>query len=163
MLTKKLCTQNVVVMYTENHWTMEEIGRFYGVTRQAVYKHLKKAGIKAHQGEQVQVNCVVCGQEFQMYRKRYKLTKRPHCSNECYLVTRMNPDYIPWRQGSRIARLLVSQYFPLKPEHVVHHQDSNQRNYKIENLMVFANHSDHMKWHHGVDKTVKPLWNGAEL
>ena len=162
MQMKKPDVQDVVFMYTEHHWTMDEIGRFYGITRQAIYRYLKKAGVKSEQGEHVNVVCIVCDKEFTVTRKRYHKTKRYHCSKECYTITRINPDFVSWRQGSRIARLIVSQYFPLEDEHIVHHKDSNQRNFKIDNLMVFANQSDHLKYHHGNSKVI-PLWDGIKI
>lgn len=160
-MRKKVETQDVVVRYTKLHQTMEEIGAHYGVTRQAIFKHLRKAGIDADQGERVTVECSMCGKEFSMTRKRWKLTDRPHCSSDCYVLRRSNPDYIPWRQGGRLARIIVSQYFRLEPGHIVHHIDGNQRNNKLDNLQVFANQSDHLKLHHGRD--IEPLWDGRKI
>lgn len=160
-MRKKVQTQDVVVRYTKLHQTMEEIGQHYGVTRQAIFKHLRKAGIDADQGERVTVECSMCGKEFSMTRKRWKLTDRPHCSSDCYILRRSNPDYIPWRQGGRLARIIVQQYFKLQSGNIVHHEDGNQRNNKIENLKVFATQSDHLKYHHG--RHIEPLWDGSKV
>ena len=157
-MRKKVQTQDVVVRYTKLHQTMEEIGQHYGVTRQAILKHLRKAGVSSQEGERVNVECSMCGKEFSVTRKRWKQTEKYHCSNDCYILRRSSPEYMPWRQGTRLARALVSQYFPLRPEHIVHHEDKNQRHNQLENLRVFANQSDHLKYHHG--RAVEPIWDG---
>ena len=161
-MRKRIQTQDVVVMYTEQHLTMEQIGKLYGVTRQAIYKHLKKAGVKARESEIVNVQCVMCGQETTKHRSRMRKSRKRYCSPECYYLSRSNPRFISSRQGTRLARVIVSQYFKLLPEHIVHHEDGNERNNKIENLKVFANQSDHLKYHHGINK-IKPLWDGSIL
>lgn len=43
------------------------------------------------------------------------------------------------------ARMLGRQLFPGE---VVHHIDGNKRNNRIENLMVFKNQAEHVRWHH---------------
>lgn len=159
-MRRKVETQDVVVRYTKLHQTMEEIGQHYGVTRQAIQKRLRKAGISSEQGERVQVECSICGKGFSLQRKRWHRTERYHCSTDCYLIRRSSPDYIPWRQGARLARIIVRQYFELQPEHIVHHEDKSQRNNKLDNLRVFANQSDHLKYHHGKD--IKPIWDGRK-
>lgn len=152
-------TQDVVVMYTEKHLTLREIAKLTGMTHTGVWKRLKKVGITAHDGEHVKVKCFMCDKPFTLVRSRYKNTERHYCSNDCYLLSRSNPDYIPWNQGSRLARITVKQYFPLKEDHIVHNIDFNQRNNRLDNLLVYANESDYLKHHHGINK-VKPLWDG---
>lgn len=65
------------------------------------------------------------------------------------------------RQGQQMAREAVSTYFDLPKGAVVHHEDADNMNNAIENLLVFASQSDHLKWHHGVNK-VSPIWDGKE-
>lgn len=151
-------TQRVVVMYTEQHLTLEEIGRLIGMTRQAVRGRLQKAGISAKLGEWAEVICSYCGQTFQAHRRRWRRSRRLFCCAEHYYASRENPDYSPWRPGQRLARAIVAQYFDLQPEHVVHHHNGSNRDNDKSNLAVFASQSDHIKHHHG--SAVLMLWDG---
>ena len=54
---KRVDTQYVVVLYTERHLTMQQIGDMLGLTKQAIYKRLRKAGITSDQGEWVECVC----------------------------------------------------------------------------------------------------------
>lgn len=72
-----------------------------------------------------------------------------------------NPNYVPWRQGQRRARRIVSRYFQLEPANVIHHEDSDNRNNELSNLAVFRDQSDHLAYHHGAN--VAPLWRGSNL
>ena len=46
-------------------------------------------------------------------------------------------------------RVVVEDYIKraLDRKEVVHHLDENKTNNKIENLMIFKNQKEHMKWH----------------
>ena len=61
---------------------------------------------------------------------------------------------------SRRSRKIVSYYFELRPEHIVHHEDRNERNNDPRNLKVFASNNEHMRYHRGY--SAKPLWDGAK-
>lgn len=159
MKQSKLPPQDVVYHYTVNHLTYEEIGKLYGVTRQAVYKVIKKQGITTQQGEHVDCECAYCGKSFTKTRKRWKSTMYHYCSENCYFASRENPAYLPWRQGLRLARAIVGQHFQLQPGHVVHHVDGNNHNNNLSNLWVFASNAEHTAFHHG-KRRVDPLWKG---
>jgi predicted transcriptional regulator len=153
-------TQDVVVMYTEKHLTMAEIGRLVGITRQGVLKHLRKAGIEHEQGTFVEVGCDLCGAQFRKRRGAWKRSREHFCSRACLHASLENPGYKPWRQGQRLAVAIVSQYHKLEQGEIVHHKDGDNRNNDRSNLAVYANHSDHLKAHHGKTPVV-PVWDGA--
>lgn len=155
MAKKNILTEDLVYMYREQHLTLREIGLLVGLSHTGVSKRLKGAGVL---DSRVVRHCGTCGGEVEVNRSRAKGGGSFYCGKGCYGLSRSNPEYVPWRQGSRLARMIVSQYFELGEGNVVHHKDSNQRNNRVENLMVFASHSDHMKHHHG--RGVKPLWDG---
>ena len=158
---KRVKTPNIVVMYTIQHLTMEEIGKLIGMSRMGVMRRLRKSGITSGQGEWVNGVCDYCGQEYQLLRKRWRTSKKHYCKNECYYASQENPGYKPWRHGLRLARAIISQYHLLLPNQVVHHKDSNCRNNNIDNLAVYASNSDHIKATHHKNHKVKPVWDGS--
>ena len=162
MRQNKLETQDVVVMYTQQHLTLRQIAPLVGMTAQAILKRLRKAGVRRTDGTHVQTECGTCGNLVDRTRKRWKINRQSFCNTDCYAVYLQNPSYNPWRQGSRIARAIVAEHFRLLPEHVVHHEDANQRNNDLRNLKVFASQSDHLRYHHGNPNAI-PLWDGSML
>ena len=158
----RIKTQDVVVMYTVRHWTMQQIADQVGMSKAAISKRLKIWGIKIEDGEWVRLTCDFCGKEFRRTRARWRDKIEHFCSTECYYASRENPGYHPWRQGQRLARAIVSQYFKLEQENVIHHKDDDNRNNDRANLLVFFNQSDHMKFHHGKNH-VTPIWDGANI
>ena len=152
-------TQDMVVMYTERHLTLRQIGALVGMTAAGVSKRLKAAGVSASDGEWVTEPCDYCGTVTKIARCRWRKTAKHFCSTQCYYKSRENPDYYQWRHGQNIARQIVARLFPLMPQHVVHHIDGNTANNSISNLLVFASQGDHMRHHHGVNQ-VEPIWKG---
>ena len=159
---KGISTEEIINLYTEKHFTLRDIGKLTGLSHVGVSKRLKRAGIESIQGTWVKINCFVCDDEKLIHRKEWKKNTRHYCSADCYYLSLCNPNYISWRHGQRLARAIVKQYFPLQQDHVVHHDDGNVRNNRVDNLIVFTNQSDHMKHHHGLNH-VTPLWNGKEI
>lgn len=151
---------------------MAEIATWFGVTRQGLWKAFKREGIETRKryATRRKVICDQCGVEYEMTRARYREKVRDNgnvkkfCSDTCYYVYLENKDSISNRHHQRIARYKVSQVFDLKDEHVVHHKDGNHFNTRLDNFMVFANQSDHIRYHHQLRQgeiTVKPIWDGG--
>ena len=153
-------TLDLVVLYTEKHLTVREIGLLVGMTGQGVNKRLRIAGITREQGERVKRPCAFCGIIVSQPRSRSHNAKA-FCSPDHYYAFRENPSFMEWRQGSRLARVIVGQHYALSPDEVVHHKDSNQRHNDLANLVVYASQADHMAMHHG--KRIEPVWDGALL
>jgi len=77
-------------------------------------------------------------------KNRSHIRKRKHifCNMECYyayIEGLQQGEYNQSRQGQRVARAVISQYFTLKPGNIVHHEDRNNKNNYPSNLKVFAN------------------------
>lgn len=153
--------EQLIRLYVSDHLTMQEIADKLKITRQAVWNRLNWLGVKAEQGERVSLNCDFCGKIYEIPRSKWKKGTR-YCSQDCYFLARFNPQYRQDRHCQRLARVIVSQHFPLAQEHVVHHKDGNNKNNNIDNLAVFASQSDHLIFHHGRRKILPaPIWDGA--
>ena len=157
---------NIIEEYSIKRTPISKLAEQYGVTRHAVYKRLKEAGVdtsKATNGR-IELSCTFCGKAFKRPRSYVRKIKRTFCSKDCYFayIEDQQPgSYKPNRSGQRIARAVVSRYFELKPGHIVHHIDRNTRNNSPTNLMVFANSGDHIRYHRwGAEAEVQPLWSG---
>jgi len=162
-MKNQISTEEIVNLYTIKHLTLREISNHYGnITAMGVQKRLKSAGITSKDGEWAKTHCSFCGKPMEIRRKRWFRNKESFCTTECFYANRENPGYHPWRQGQRLARAIVSQWFRLSPGNIIHHVDGNCRNNDLSNLMVFNNHSEHLKHHHGKSKTM-PTWDGSKI
>jgi len=75
-------------------------------------------------------------------------------------MTLKGQPYVYKRGGMREAREKVNSVYALKDGYIVHHEDRNTTNNEWENLKVFANSGDHVRYHRGF--RVPVLWDGAE-
>lgn len=159
---KSVKTQDVVAWYTRDHLTLEQIAKLTGMSRQGVFKRLKVVGVKREDGTWVKVECSFCGNPTRKRRGFWRKSEKHYCNPDCYFADLENPGYHPWRQGQRLARALVSQYFSIPEGAIVHHKDGNNRNNDRANLQVLASQGDHVKAHR-TSKPVKILWDGAAI
>ena len=138
--------------------TMSEIGIKYNLTRQGIWKILKKHHIDTSK-HKIQVQCLCCLQTILKHKSIVRKRTHHFCSLLCYkawLASLSEGPYIPNRHSQRLARSVIKKIFNLQNSHVVHHRDKNTFNNSPSNLMVFANQSDHLKYHRGLNIT--PLW-----
>jgi len=146
--------------YLVEHLTMAEIAKEQGTTRQTVLYYLKKYGIDRSKAERFEIECsnVECGKMFPTTRKRWRERFRGFCSPECYYASRRNPAYREWRQGQRIGRIVMSEELgrQILGDEVVHHKDGNDGNNDKGNLMLFESHSEHMIYHHRLQREGLP-------
>ena len=152
--------QDIVVLYTVQHLSCSGISKLSGITRQEVWKILRSEGINTSKGKdggtRVAVNCDFCGKEIQITRFKWRRSAKHFCSNACYFASIENPGYHPWRQGQRLARAIISQYFTLQEGNIVHHKDGDNRNNDRSNLAVYQSQANHMNHHRG--GKIKPIW-----
>ncbi len=133
-------------MFRDDLMSMEQIGNFFNVSRQAVKKFLNKCGVNTSKG-QFFIICDNCGTK--KFKPRNQIRGKVHrfCSEKCYFEFLNNPLYKQSRQGQRIGRKEIEKKFGYIPEFVIHHKDSNDLNNDLSNLILFKSHSDHMKFH----------------
>jgi hypothetical protein len=152
---------DIVRAYESELISMIDLAERYGITRQGIYKILKHAGIDTTK-RKLPVTCTACGQEVMAHKARIRRQKWIFCNHECYaawLQAGNGFPYIQNRNGQLIARSVVSKYFVLREGHVVHHENRNNLDNRLENLRVFANQGDHIRYHRGFDST--PIWDGS--
>ena len=134
-------------------WTLQRLADSYGVTRAAVSAYLKRAATRTRVNRlgNVSVRPCACGCG--------GIARGQYASRACYFNHRCRrvPSVL-WRHGQRLARAKVAEVFPLQPQHVVHHDDKDDRNNTLRNLHVFATSGDHLRYHRGMD--VSPIWCG---
>jgi hypothetical protein len=131
------------------------------VDRQAIYKFFKRAGIDTSKAVAAHItsSCCVCGKPVTKTRCIIRKTKHTFCDTQCYFAWLKHGNGNPLivhRHSARLSRTEVSKYFNLLPDQVVHHEDRDQRNTHISNLIVFANQGDHVRYHRGIDVPI--IW-----
>ena len=156
---------DIIAAFTIELIPAVEIAKQHSMTRQGVYKVLKRNQVDVSASGKVIVSCLCCRVEMKRFRCQVRKSKRLFCSIECYYAyleaAQGKGPYIQNRHGQRIARELVSEHFSLMPSHIVHHEDRNCLNNQLDNLTVFANQGDHTRHHRGHES--EPIWTGSEL
>lgn len=163
-------TQDLVVLVNQIQLPMDEIETRTGLTRQGIWKRLKRAGVlvprRAPGGAPSKVTiraCAFCGASVKRYKKRMIRQNQLNvfCNESCYVASLEQHPYEEWRQGTNLARAIVANHFPLERGQIVHHKDGDQRNNDLSNLMVFATQAQHMAFHRG--RKIIPLFDGATV
>jgi hypothetical protein len=146
-----------------NMYSLQMISDEIGFSRQGIKKALNLAGVDTSKDATWQnLECPQCGE---MFKKSRALTRnhpgKMYCNSKCYYDSIHNPNFVQWRHGTRIARDVISEYMDIPDMAVAHHEDGNERNNDVRNLMLFANQSDHGKWHRAANHGVSPIFNGS--
>lgn len=152
----------IIIAYQELT-PMIQLANKFNVSRQAIYKILKQAGIDTTK-HGLPVSCTTCGRE--LIRDKFQIRKQKNhfCNEQCYFAFLQAGNGFPYiqnRQGQRIARSLVSKHFDLRDNYIVHHENRNCLDNRLKNLKVFCNQGDHIRHHRGFD--VEPLWDGSKI
>lgn len=153
--------EKIVKLFTQDHLTYRQIAAIVGRSHSRIGQILKEEGIDPTDGTWVDVTCYMCSNPFKQERSRVRKSSRNYCSRECYYVARKTTNYKPDYRGQRMARKVVSRLFALPPGSIVHHEDGDNNNNDPRNLKVFASHSDHLKYHHGINRP-EPIWDGSK-
>jgi hypothetical protein len=162
MIIKPEDHEKIKTLYLDELVPIIKIAETYKVTRVAIYKVLKKAGVDTSKKGGMEVVCHSCSEFFKKPRCQVRVRNHLFCSQECwYNYVNRDGKYKGSRQGTRKARKVVSRYHTLQPGEVVHHEDKNCKNNTLGNLKVFACQSDHIRYHRGFD--VVPVWSGVDI
>ena len=142
-----------------------QLAERFGITRQGIYKLLKRHGVDTTK-HKLQVSCSYCEKSILRHKSRIRDRKHHFCDDECYfafLAVGNGKPYIPSRSGQKIGRTIVEKYHKLQPCEIVHHEDRNNHNNSPENLKVFRNQGDHVRWHRLGPDYVSPIWSGSDI
>ena len=154
---------DIIESYQNQLTPMIELASTYGITRQAIHKILRRAGVDTSK-HQLIITCSACGKSILRTKARIRRQLHHFCCRACYFSFLEAGNGFPYVQnghGQRIAREIVKQHFTLQEGHVVHHENRNTLDNRLENLRVFAGNGDHVRYHRGFD--VNPLWSGKDI
>ena len=155
--------QKIIKAYAEDLTPIIEIASWFHVSRQAIWKLLRKRGVDTSKSRRFKIICHWCEKVF--YKRACQMRRRNYhyCTTDCYLdyLREVGQPYVENRSGQRRARSVVSMCFDLQPENVVHHEDKDTLNNLPFNLRAFKDQSDHMRYHRGGEAT--PLWDGRDV
>lgn len=151
-LSNMINNQQLIAMYIKQHLTLREIAPLLGISYPAVWKRLRRCGITGRDGEYVIVNCSCCSKEKRLLRSKWKLGGKFYCDRDCMAVDRHSNPYL---KCTKLARVIVKQYFALQDSHVV---VSRTGVYEKRDLMVFRSEEDYLAYCHG--SKVRPIWDG---
>jgi len=153
------------VLYVDKAYRINEIATITGKTRQRVWQLLKDYGMWNEGRNRIRKVCLYCNKEFQVVKSRVKRDSGKYCNDKCYFEHKASFGHNPSRQGQRIARRTIELWLghPLPEGFIVHHEDSDCTNNDINNLLVFPNGSEHVKYHHAkrngtATKPYQELW-----
>jgi hypothetical protein len=153
-------------MYLNGLVPMIRLAERYNVSRQGIWKLLKKLGVDTEKNGGVDIVCYHCKKEIKKYKSQMRLrSNHKFCSRKCWFAFVKSVcggnEYKYDRQGQRLGRKVVSRYHTLQPGEIVHHEDKNCKNNTLANLKVFACQADHIRYHRGFDVT--PVWSGVDI
>jgi HNH endonuclease len=142
------------------HVRIGDIASRYGMTRQAVFKILRKLGIDTSCRQGLVRPCGACGEPVWCRRAKTR-QQNVFCDSTCYhLWHKLNYTGIVSRYNGRRAREIVSCLTTIPTGAVVHHANGDPRDNRTCNLMLLASSRDHVRIHKGFK--VKPVWIGAK-
>lgn len=154
---------DIIKGFTERMEPVIGLAEMWGLTRQAVYKILKQAGVDTTKGK-IKISCSACGEEVLRPRSKIRDRKRIFCNQTCYSAYRSAAREVSTKRANwhRVSRRKIQVKFPgLKKAHVVHFIDGKVYNCMETNLMLFKNLGDHARWHrYGEESGVEVLWRG---
>lgn len=177
----KLTDQEIVDLYSKDT-PIKDICEMAEITRSSLYNSLKRSGIETGRREVLLMICPNCGQKFTRPKSHNKGKLAGYCSIQCFHQDRtisgeydmigdklvkvskdINKSDIMRKMYYRQARAeLKRNGIELKEGQVIHHINGQIDCNTIDNLMIFDNHSEHMKYHHSLRKK-KNIVNDANV
>jgi len=151
----------IIDAYCRDFEPMPAIAKRFNVSRQSIWKVLKANGVDTSKGKRIERGCAWCEGPVLRVKSQIRGRNRVFCNRTCYdaWLSEIGAGYNGNRNGQRVARSVVGQYFTLEDGMVVHHEDKNTLNNMVRNLKVFACNGDHVRYHRGCGG--EPIWDGS--
>lgn len=146
-MNDRMETKEIIKLYTKKHLSSIEISKLCDYSARHIRRILNKKGINTAKKGNFDTSCTTCGKLYEVTRKRYRKSRTHYCSTICRIKVMENNDSIRSHKGMTRARSKLIKLGLLKKGQCIHHKDGNDLNNSINNLMVFSNHSEHMKHH----------------
>lgn len=145
-----------------NHLSLRMIAQVFGVSAPAVKKYLNKHGIDtSKRGATYPQRCAGCGQVFFVQRKQYREQTRRYCRRKCYYDSMAGTTITVVSSPDPCLRI-VGVFCCMKPEYVPYHEDGDPDNNRVDNLKVFANSGDYLRYHRlPKNERPAPVWDGS--
>ena len=158
-----MTNQEIIKAYAKDLISITKIASSLHVTRQSIYRLLRKLGVDTSKSRRIEVKCHYCEKSFLKRPCQVRRRKYHYCSSACYLdyIKEIGQPYVQNRHGQRRARAAVSRHFDLQDDMIVHHENKDTLDNRFSNFRVFENHSQHMNYHRGGD--AKPIWDGRDV
>jgi len=157
-------TQEAIVFYRDRHFSAPMVARVFGVSAKSVYRYLNKNGVDTSTGKTYSYTCEVCGGQGVTTRARVRREEARFCSRACYyeFLRQKNPKAFRSQYHMKLARKIVREFFDMKEGYIVHHEDGDNRNNRVDNLKVFKNQREHLRYHRAKEgMRPEPLWEGS--
>lgn len=158
-----MTNQQIIKAYVKDLIPIIKIASTLHVTRQSIYRLLRKHGVDTSKSRRIEVKCHYCGKSFLKKPCQVRRRKYHYCTFRCYLdcIEAKGQGYVQNRHGQRRVRVLVSKHFDLQDGMIVHHENKDTLDNRLTNLRVFKDHSEHMRYHRGGEAI--PLWDGRNI
>lgn len=146
----------IIEMYEDDLMPVIEIAQIFLVTRAGIYKILKKLNIDTSK-RSYPVDCHACGKIIMRTKADIRRYEHLYCDDTCYVAALRAHN----GKGEKRARKIVSQYFSLKKDNIVHFKNNDSLDFREQNLKVFRDQDDHIRYHRG--KEVITIWDGRDI
>jgi YHS domain-containing protein len=139
-MSNKLDVEKAIQQY-RNLLSCVMIAKTQGVSRQAVFAALKKAGISTQKGP-ITIQCSVCKTKLKRTKSKTRGAIHNFCGQKCYLEFTKTPKYQSHRINQNTAKRELEKTLGVNTLFIAYHRDGDESNNEPKNLIAFHSNSD---------------------